>query len=219
MIIQCKSCSRKFVVKDKDIPKEGRSVQCGYCSVTWHQMPAITSGKILKLAAANKPSKNIKESLSVEEIKASDGKTYKFLGSQWAQLLPSGKTGLFAKKSIGKELDKLTGRKKETPVQKRQRKKKEIEINPAGKALDTPREELNNKKTSSKEGLGFFGYIFLVIIIGFSIVGMLKTFENDLINSFPETEYIFQFLDQQLEFFSETVKNMIIIVKDLINYY
>ena len=48
---------------------------------------------------------------------------------------------------------------------------------------------------------------------------MLKTFENDLINSFPETEYIFQFLDQQLEFFSETVKNMIIIVKDLINYY
>ena len=173
MIIQCQSCSRKFVVKDRDIPTEGRMVQCGYCSVTWHQMPAITSGK----------------------------------------------TGLFAKKSIGKELDKLTGRKRETPVQKRQRKKKEIEINPAGKALDTPREELNNKKTSSKEGLGFFGYIFLVIIIGFSIVGMLKTFENDLINFFPETEYIFQFLDQQLEFFSETVKNMIIIVKDLINYY
>ena len=44
----------------------------------------------------------------VEEIKASDGKTYKFLGSQWAQLLPSGKTGLFAKKKIGRELDKLS---------------------------------------------------------------------------------------------------------------
>ena len=39
MIIQCQSCSRKFVVKDADIPKTGRSVQCGYCSVTWHQMP------------------------------------------------------------------------------------------------------------------------------------------------------------------------------------
>ena len=38
MIIKCESCSRKFVVKDKDIPDEGRTVQCGYCSVTWHQM-------------------------------------------------------------------------------------------------------------------------------------------------------------------------------------
>ena len=39
MIIQCKSCSRKFIVKDRDIPKSGREVKCGYCSVTWHQMP------------------------------------------------------------------------------------------------------------------------------------------------------------------------------------
>ena len=39
MIIKCESCSRKFIVEDSDIPKEGRTVQCGYCSVTWHQMP------------------------------------------------------------------------------------------------------------------------------------------------------------------------------------
>ena len=26
MIIQCKSCSRKFIVKDRDIPKSGREV-------------------------------------------------------------------------------------------------------------------------------------------------------------------------------------------------
>ena len=31
MIIQCKSCSRKFMVKDRDIPESGRVVQCGYC--------------------------------------------------------------------------------------------------------------------------------------------------------------------------------------------
>ena len=45
------------------------------------------------------------ESLSIDSVKASDGKTYKFLGSQWAELLPSGKTGLFAKKKIGKYTD------------------------------------------------------------------------------------------------------------------
>jgi len=119
MIIQCESCSRKFVVKDSNIPKEGRTVQCGYCSVTWHQMPITISTKIAKQTNIKKPVVKVDEGLSVDAIKASDGKTYKFLGSQWAQLLPSGKTGLFAKKKIGKELDKLTGRKRESIVEKK----------------------------------------------------------------------------------------------------
>ena len=46
-----------------------------------------------------------------------------------------------------------------------------------------------------------------------------RTFENDLLNYFPETEYIFQLLNKQLEYFSETVKNMIVIVNDLIDSY
>ena len=111
MIIHCENCSRKFIVKDSDIPTKGRDVKCGYCSVTWHQMPVSIPTKILKQPDINKPTEEIDEGLSVDKIKASDGKTYKFLGSQWAQLLPSGKTGLFAKRKIGKELDKLTGRK------------------------------------------------------------------------------------------------------------
>ena len=45
MIIQCQSCSRKFVVKDNDIPEQGRTVKCGYCSVTWHQMPVLVTKK------------------------------------------------------------------------------------------------------------------------------------------------------------------------------
>ena len=70
-----------------------------------------------------------------------------------------------------------------------------------------------------KENLGILGYLFLIIIIGFSLVGVLKTFENDLLNNFPESIYIFEFIDQQMEYFSETVKNMVIIVNDLINSY
>ena len=71
----------------------------------------------------------------------------------------------------------------------------------------------------SRQGLGFFGYIFLIIIIGFSIVGVLKTFEEDLLNTFSETEYIFTLLDEQLEYLAESVKNLIVIIKDLINSY
>ena len=69
------------------------------------------------------------------------------------------------------------------------------------------------------DGLGFFGYVFLLIIIAFSLVGILKTFESDLINHFPEIEYIFKILDEQLIYVSETVKNIITIVGDLINSY
>ena len=233
MIIQCESCSKKFIAKDSDIPKEGRMVQCGYCSVTWHQIPVLESTKILERANINEPTEEIDEGLSVDKIKASDGKTYKFLGSQWAQLLPSGKTGLFAKKKIGKELDKLTGRKRESIVQKRQKKIREFKIDsiekkidPSSieKTIDPSSESLDNKNQvpdidKPKHGLGFLGYIFLLIIIGFSIVGILKTFENDLLSYFPETEYIYQLLDEQLEFFAETVKNMIVIVNDLISSY
>ena len=234
MIIQCENCSKKFVAKDSDIPNEGRMVQCGYCSVTWHQMPVSVPTKTFEQANINEPAEEISEGLSVEKIKASDGNTYKFLGSQWAQLLPSGKTGLFAKRTIGKELDKLTGRKGRSAVQKRQKKIKEVTIDTIEKvidpssgsldAVDPSSENLGDEKQvpdieQPKHGLGFLGYIFLLIIIGFSIVGILKTFENDLLNYFPKTEYIFELLDRQLEFFAETVKNMIVIINDLMDSY
>jgi len=243
MIIQCENCSRKFLAKDSDIPKEGRMVQCSYCSITWHQMPISVPTKTFEQANINEPAEEISEGLSVDKIRASDGKTYKFLGSQWAQLLPSGKTGLFAQRKIGKELDKLTGRKRVRTVQKRRKKIREMEIDTIEKVIDPSSENqdidpssenqdevdpssknLGDKKQvpdidQPKPGLGFFGYIFLLIIIGFSIVGVLRTFENDLLYYFPETEYIYQLLDEQLEFLAETVKNMIVIVNDLISSY
>ena len=223
MIIQCENCSKKFVAKDSDIPQEGRMVQCGYCSVTWHQMPVLVPTEILDHPNMNKPIDEINEGLSVDKIKASDGKTYKFLGSQWAELLPSGKTGLFAKRKIGKELDKLTGRKTKGTTKKRQKKIKEVEIDTIEKIID-PSGTLDGEEKlqdiyKPKQGLGFFGYIFLLIIIGFSMVGILKTFENDLLNNFPETEYIYQLLDEQLEYLAESVKNIIVIIQDLINTY
>ena len=216
MIIQCESCSRKFVVNDRDIPETGRMVQCGYCSVTWHQMPVTVSTQTFKQTNIIRPVREINEELSVDEIKASDGKTYKFLGTQWAELLSTGKTGLFAKKKISKELDRLTGRKKESSVEKK-RKKIKKEVDPSSGSLSNEKQLPDIYKP--KQGLGFFGYIFLLIIVGFSLTGVLKTFENDLLSNYPQTEYIFQLLNKQLEYVSETVKNMIVIINDLIDSY
>ena len=215
MIIQCESCSKKFIVKDSDIPKKGRAVQCGYCSVTWHQMPVTTSTETVKKTQISKPIVEADESPSVDSIEASDGKTYRFLGSQWAELLPSGKTGLFARKKISRELDEVTGRKERKIARKR--KKKLEELDPSSGGLDGEKQLPDIH--IPKQGLGFLGYIFLLIIIGFSVVGVLRTFENDLLNTFPETEYIYELLDEQLEFLAESVKNMIVIINDLIDSY
>ena len=215
MIIQCESCSRKFIVKDSDIPKVGRTVQCGYCSVTWHQGPASVTTEITEKTKITKPVTQTDDSPSVDSIKASDGKTYRFLGSQWAELLPSGKTGLFARRKISRELDEITGRKKSKITKKR--KKKLEEVDPSSESLDETKQLPDVYKP--KQGLGFFGYIFLLIIIGFSFVGILKTFEDDLLNYFPNTEYVFILLEEQLEFLAESVKNIIVIINDLIDSY
>jgi len=193
MIIQCESCSRKFLVKDKDIPKEGRIVQCGYCLVTWHQVPVSIPVSTTKSSINKNP--------PIEKIGASDGKIYKYLGAQWAELLPSGKVGLLAKKKISKELNKLTGRKEKDTSKK---KKKIIKgVDPSSADIDSSRRLPDIYKP--RQGLGFFGYISLLIIIALSVVGVLKTFEKELLLYLPKTEYIF-----------ETFDNMIVIVKELI---
>ena len=216
MIINCKSCSRKFIVRDEDIPKEGRNVQCGYCSVAWHQMPVIIKPTTQKKLKLQKTVVGSDDEPSVDSMKASDGKTYKFLGSQWAELLPSGKTGLFAKKKIGKELDKITGRKVEN-ISEKKRKKTIKEIDPSSEEIRKG-EKLPDIYRSN-EGIGFFGYIFLIIVISFSLIGILKTFETDLKDNFIEAEYLYEILDQQLIYVSETFKNIITIINDLINSY
>ena len=211
MIIQCKSCSRKFIVKDADIPKDGRSVQCGYCSSTWYQMPqnsTLTNDKKIKLTPTQVS--KVENNVNIKELKASDGKKYKYLGNQWAVLLPSGKTGLFAKKKISIELDEVAGI-------EREQKNKIDKVNPSSADLSDISQLPNVYKP--KEGLGFFGYIFIFLIIVFSLIGGLKTFEASLLNIFPQVEFVYELLDKQLNYFSETVKNMIIIFNDLLNSY
>ena len=83
MIIQCESCSKKFQVKDEDIPKEGRTVQCSYCSQKWFQAP-------IKIQSSMKL--NVDKNVSKLEFEASDGRVYRFMGSQWAEVLRSGNT-------------------------------------------------------------------------------------------------------------------------------
>jgi len=205
MIIQCGNCSRKFSVKDEDIPKEGRMVQCSNCSQKWFQAP-------IKIQSSIKS--DIDENVSKTQFEASDGRTYKFMGSQWAELLRSGKTGLVAKRTIAAELNRLAGIAKPKKSRKRVKKNEEVEIESITKIIDPSSEQIDSDD-QQKKGLGFFSYIILLTIITLSIIGILKTFQNELIMYFPETEYIF---DKGENIF-ESMGYIITIIKDLIKSY
>ena len=205
MIIQCGNCSRKFSVKDEDIPKEGRMVQCSNCSQKWFQAP-------IKIQSSIKSDTD--ENVSKTQFEASDGRTYKFMGSQWAEILRSGKTGLLAKRTIGAELNRRAGIAKPKKTRKRAKKNEEIEIESISKIIDPSSEQIDSDE-QQKKGLGFFGYIILLTIITLSIIGILKTFQNELIMYFPETKYIF---DKGENIF-ESMGYLITMIKDLIKSY
>ena len=59
----------------------------------------------------------------------------------------------------------------------------------------------------------------ITIFIGISLVGILKTFEDDLLNYYPESSYVYELLDIQLEYLAESVRNIIVIINDLIDSY
>ena len=205
MIIQCVNCSRKFLVKDEDIPKEGRMVQCSHCSEKWFQAPK-------KIQSSIAP--NIDKKVSQMEFEASDGRVYRFMGNQWAEVLRSGKTGLLAKRTIGTELNRRAGIVKPKKNRKKVKKNEEIEIESISKIIDPSSEQLDSDN-QQKEGLGFFGYIILLTVITLSIIGILKTFQTELIMYFPEVEYIFD----QGEHIFESMGYIIAIIKDLIISY
>ena len=151
MIIQCESCSKKFQVKDTDIPQEGRMVQCSNCSQKWFQAPIKTQSSITP---------DTDKKVSKMEFEASDGRVYRFMGSQWAEVLRSGKTGLLAKRTIGAELNRLAGITKPKKSRKREKKNAEMEIENISKIIDPSSEQIDSiiPKLLDKLMLDFLAY-------------------------------------------------------------
>ena len=195
MIIECKNCLKKFTVRDIDIPIKGRTVQCGNCSTQWLQMPitALVTTEDLDVD-------DVDQDYSKNEFIASDGKNYKFLGSQWAEVLPSGKAGRLAKKKISKELNKLAGI---TQV----KKSKTID-----KSNQSANQSANQYQETEARGMGIFSFLIVLVISVAAIILLLDTFKNQLIPFFPD-------LGNYLVYIFETLNNIYIIIKDLINNY
>ena len=192
MIVECKNCLKKFVIKDSDIPSKGRTVQCGNCSTQWLQMPIHSAVTTDNLDVDNDSNPD----LSKNEFMASDGKNYKFLGSQWAEILPSGKSGRLARKKISKELNKLAG-------------KGQVKRN---KTIQKSNQSVNQYQEKQNNGMGIFSFLIVLAISVAAIILLLDTFKHQLISFFPN-------LDIYLIYIFETLNNIYIIIKDLFISY
>jgi predicted Zn finger-like uncharacterized protein len=209
MIIECKKCLKRFSVKDSDIPTKGRTVQCGNCSAQWLQIPMQSAVTTENLDIEKKTSKitpsfaadnlevedDTSQDLSKNEFTASDGKNYKFLGSQWSEILPPGKFGRLARKNISKELNKLAGRKE---VKK--------------KIVQKSTQSLNQYQEKQNNGMGIFSFLMVSVISVAALILLLDTFKHQLISLFPN-------LDNYLVYIFETLNNIYAIIKDLFNNY
>ena len=210
MIVECKNCLKKFTVKDSDIPSRGRTVQCGNCSRRWLQMPIHSAVTTDNLDVEKKSSKisssvtsdnldvvdDLNQDSSKNEFIASDGKNYKFLGNQWAEVLPLGKAGKLARKKISKELNKLASR-------------KQVEKN---NTIQKSNQSVNQYQEKQNNGMGIFSFLIVLVISVAAIILLLDTFKHQLISFFPN-------LDNYLVYVFETLNNIYIIIKDLFNNY
>ena len=97
------------------------------------------------------------KNVSKTQFEASDGRTYKFMGSQWAELLRSGKTGLVAKRTISAELNRLAGIAKPKKSRKRVKKTEEVEIESISKIIDPSSEQIDSDDQQKKR----FGVFWL----------------------------------------------------------
>ena len=195
MIVECKNCLKKFAVKDIDIPSRGRTVQCGNCSRRWLQMPIHSAVTIDNLDVEKNSSKisssvtsdnldvddDSSQDLSKNEFMASDGNKYKFLGSQWAKILPSGKVGRLARKKISKELNELASRKhvkKNKTIQKsnqsvNQYQEKQNEIQKSNQSVNQYQEKQNN-------GMGIFSFLIVLVISVAAIILLFRYIQRSI---------------------------------------
>ena len=100
MIIECKSCNKKFNVPDNAIPATGRLVQCSNCGNKWTQYPLkANKSKISDLSQVMAQKKIVKKSQSKKKSKRSGPTIY---SSEYLEK----KHGIKIKQGINKKITK-----------------------------------------------------------------------------------------------------------------
>ena len=175
MILECKSCQKKFIVPDNAITNTGRLVQCSSCGNKWTQYPIV---KKFVTEKVNYPTK--------KEIYKKPVKVPPKVKEQKIFSSPALKK---------KKVKKRTG----PSIYSREylEKKHGIKINGKNKNLSNE----NSFKKHSKSYFGFYSYLFIFFFFIFSIIGILNLTKEIIIFNFPVTEIYIEYLFENLNNF------------------
>ena len=173
MILECKSCQKKFVVPDNAIPAAGRLVQCSSCGNKWTQFP-VTKKVIKKLITPTAKKEIIEKTIKVQpkfkEVKTLD-------------------TGVKKKKKIKKR----TG----PSIYSKEYLEKKHGINIDENYKNTSKDKSNKKVSQSY--FGFYSYLIVFLFAVTSMIGLLNLTKEIIIYNFPFTgvyiEYLFENLN------------------------
>ena len=142
MLVNCKSCQKKFIVPNAAITESGRLLQCGSCGSKWTQFPVKETSK-----------QELKKTVPIKIIS----------------------TPKYKKKSV-----KKTKRKINLYSQEYLQKKHGLKI-------QDPSDAKKNLKIK-KGGLGFYGYLIILIIFFVTVFGVLNVSKDFLILNYPISE-------------------------------
>ena len=164
MLLNCKSCLKKFIVPDSAITISGRLVQCSFCGNKWTQYPIENTDSDIKKSNKIKAPIRVKDELKKNKTKK------KLYTNEYLQK----KHGIVIKDYVDKE-----------------------------------KETLSNSK-GKKNGLGFYGFVFILFIFLITLFGILNLLEEIIILKYPATEIY-------INYFYEVIDIMKISLKEFTN--
>tara|TARA_Y100000992_G_C21094855_1_gene409751 strand:+ start:25 stop:588 length:564 start_codon:yes stop_codon:yes gene_type:complete len=182
MILECKSCQKKFIVPDNAITNTGRLVQCSSCGNKWTQFPVAQ--KVIK--------ERIKFSAKKSEIKNTIKTSPKIKKEE---------------KNLSKiEKKKKKIKKKSGPsIYSKEYLEKKHGIKIDGNVLNVSKNKSGKKMIQSY--FGFYSYLIVFLLILTSMIGILNLTKEIIIFNFPFTEVYIEYLFENLNNFGILFKD------------
>ena len=174
MILECKSCQKKFIVPDNAITNAGRLVQCSSCGNKWTQFP-ITKKVIKQPINFTSKKEVLKKSVKVQpKIKEE-----KFFSSEVKK-----------KKKIKKKVG--------PSIYSKEYLEKKHGIKIDGNA-NISKNKSENK--ISKSYFGFYSYLIILFFMVSLVIGILNLTKEIIIFNFPFAEIYIEYLFENLNNF------------------
>ena len=176
MILECKSCQKKFIVPDNAITKTGRLVQCSSCGNKWTQYPIIKN-VVKKQKIDNQIKKETNKRTERVSPKLKEVKVFSSPVTKKKKVKKRAGPSIYSKEYL--------------------EKKHGIKIDGQNKILSKEK----SVKKYSHSYFGFYSYLFIFLFLISSIIGILNLTKEIVIFNFPFTEIYIEYLFENLNNF------------------